>query len=136
MSNGVCENSTGEDLAVYGGSSDGAWDNQLFRLPPGRRTPDTFDCDGIYVPKDRSVKQAVFPTKAGPLAVKYKPLLTFNIELEGTMYDLPNHIPNFGVFTPSESKCPTNSEQICWRIPDELQSWVKTLPEVPGHTTI
>jgi len=100
-------------------------DNSLYFLPTGRKTPDSWDCDGFYVPNDRVADQAL-TNKNGPLAIKYRdyryPKITMNN---------PNHYDcslNEGAYSHGE---------INWEIPNISFSDVPgTYPEVPGHTAI
>jgi hypothetical protein len=50
----------------------------MYFLPPGRTTPDNWDCDGFYVPNDRVARQR-FSKKNGPLAIKYWDLRHFTV---------------------------------------------------------
>jgi len=131
---GTCINSTAETIAVYGPNSPQTpqdKDNALYRLPPGRKTPPGWDCDGIYVPNDRIAGQFVGADTPGPVAIKYIDVLTFEIEQEGSRYKLP---PNQGLFKPSEVCCPSRYPTcVCWNIPILDHSHVNIFPEVPGH---
>lgn len=131
---GTAINNTGENIAVYGPKSAATpqdMDNALYLLPPGRQTPDGWDCDGVYVPKDRIADQLLGPDIPGPVAVKYVGILTFKIERVGNKYKLP---ANQGAFRPSEVCCPSNFPTcVCWPIPSITQSEVSLFPPVPGH---
>ncbi len=79
---GRLENSTGETLLVYGPKVSGEQrDNSLYFLPTGRKTPDNWDCDGCFIPNDRTAVQLILPDRAGPVAVKYNGLQSANITL-------------------------------------------------------
>ena len=137
MATGTCINSTNETILVYGPKSSLTpqdKDNALYRLPPSRRTPDGWDCDGIYVPNDRVADQAVGSDIPGPVAIKYVSILTFEIEKDGYKYALP---PNQGAFKPNEMCCPSNYPTcICWEIPDNAHNELSSYPEVPGHISV
>ena len=80
---GTCENSTDEAILVYGPRSSNTpqdKDNALYQLPPGKRTPEGWDCDGVYVPNDRVADQLLGDEIMGPVAIKYTGILTFKIE--------------------------------------------------------
>jgi hypothetical protein len=131
---GTCINSTGEIIAVYGPNSPQTpqdKDNALYRLPPGRKTPDGWDCDGIYVPNDRIAGQLIGSNIQGPVAIKYVDVLTFEIKKEGNKYKLP---ANQGAFKPNEVCCPSNYPScVCWNIPNLAHNQLGSFPEVPGH---
>jgi hypothetical protein len=131
---GTCVNATGEVIAVYGPNSAATpqdRDNALYRLPPGRKTPPAFDCDGLYVPNDRIAGQLLFPDIHGPVAIKYVDVLTFRIEKEGDRYKLP---ANQGAFKPDEVCCPSHFPRcVCWNIPNLSHAQISSFPEVPGH---
>jgi L,D-transpeptidase catalytic domain len=138
MAVGTCINSTGEDLLVYGdktaSSPPDRYENTLYRLPPGRKTPPGWDCDGIYIPNDRIGVQVLGADKQEPVAVKYGlgiADITFEIKQEGNKYILPG---NQGVFAPSEVCCRSNWPTcVCWDIPDKSHSQLSSYPEVPGN---
>ncbi|MEW4453793.1 hypothetical protein AB1L30_14055 [Bremerella sp. JC817] len=134
MSDGRCINATGETILVYGPKSATTpqdKDNALYRLPSSRKTPDGWDCDGIYVPNDRTADQLLGSDIAGPVAIKYVGLLSFEIERDGTKYKLPG---NQGAFRPSETCCPSDFPNcVCWEIPDRSHEEFAGYPEVPGH---
>ncbi len=122
MNFGRCINKTGETILVYGPKSPSTpqdKDNALYKLPTNKKTPDNWDCDGIYVPNDRIAKQAIMPDIPGPVAVKYINIINFEIHKEDNKYVIP---PNQGTFKPSEIQCPTPQDLlpnvVCWDIPD------------------
>lgn len=137
MATGTCINSTGELLLVYGPNSvvtPQDKDNALYSLPAGRKTPPSWDCDGIYIPNDRVGDQNLGADVQGPVAVKYG-LGTFDITFEikrlNGKYDLPG---NQGVFTRAEFCRPSNWPKcVCWDIPNLSSSQIGNYPEVPGH---
>lgn len=56
---GQCTNNTGELLVVYGPKHPrerSIFDNSPYVLKPGRTTPDSWDCDGYFVPCDRAAR--------------------------------------------------------------------------------
>jgi hypothetical protein len=134
---GTCINSTLEDIAVYGPKSNESppdWENALYLLPAGRKTPDNWDCDGIYVPKDRIAVQAVGPFLLGPVAIKYVDVLIFVISQDDMdRYVLP---PNQGAFTPNQVCCPSDWPRcVCWNIPSLARNQLN-FPYVPGHLPV
>ena len=136
MAVGTCINSTGETILVYGPKSSDTpqdKDNALYRLPASRKTPNDWDCDGIYVPRGRIAEQIIGSDISGPVAIKYVGLLTFEIEKEGNKYDLPG---NQGAFKPDEVCCPSRFPTcVCWNIPDLAHDELSKYPEVPNHVS-
>jgi Putative amidase domain len=121
LSYGQLSNQTGETLLVYGPKIGGTFDNSLFYLPTGRKTPNGWDCDGFLVPNDRFADQLT-STNQGPLAVKYLDFRTPIIERLGVNYECSL---NNGLF---------RSGQIHWEIPNLAYSAVPgSYPIVPGH---
>src|SRR6476646_7335925 len=80
---GRLANSTGEILLVYGPKIGGTFDNSLYYLPSGRKTPDNWDCDGCFIPNDRIAVQLILPDRSGPVAVKYNNLQSANVTSSG-----------------------------------------------------
>jgi hypothetical protein len=132
MPAGKITNQTGEDLAVYGPPRLGEKKaTSLYRLGAGKSTPEGWDCDGFYVPNDRSVDQVVGPDLRGPIAIKYMALLSPTISRQGSRYQCP---PNQGSFRPREVCCPSKYPKcICWPVPDIPQSQVRRLPPAPDR---
>ena len=134
MAIGTCINSTGETILVYGTVSPETpqdKENALYRLPASRKTPDNWDCDGIYVPNDRIAEQVIDSNIPGPVAIKYIGSLTFEIKKDGDKYDLPL---NQGDFKPDEICCPSNYPIcVCWDIPNKASNELSEYPEVPNH---
>ena len=67
------------------------------------KTPDSWDCDGIYVPSDRVAIQLFGANKQGPVAVKFGLQVvdyTFTITKDGMGYRIP---ANQGVYGPTET---------------------------------
>ncbi len=121
LSYGQLSNKTGETLLVYGPKIGGTFDNSLYYLPIGRKTPDGWDCDGFFVPTDRYADQLT-STDQGPLAVKYFDFRTPVIERSGVNYECSL---NNGLF---------QTGQIHWEIPNLAYSAVPgSYPIVPGH---
>jgi hypothetical protein len=121
--NGELTNSTAEVLLVYGPKRSGeSYDNSLYALPPGRKTPAGWDCDGFFVPNDRAADQAL-SSKSGPVAVKYRDYRSPVIEmLSPGRYSCPL---NEGIYVPGE---------LNWLIPNLSYSDIKTgFPDVPNH---
>lgn len=121
MGFGQLSNKTGETLLVYGPKIGGNFDNSLYHLPTGRKTPDDWDCDGFFVPKDRYADQAI-STVQGPLAIKYVNFRTPVIERSGANYECSL---NNGAYKAGE---------IHWEIPNIGYSSVPSAyAVVPGH---
>src|ERR1700722_5046513 len=99
---GQCINLTDEFLIVYGPKH--AEENSIFEtspyvLPPGRTTPDGWDCDGFFVPSDRSFRRAR-RSRSGPLAVKFWNFRRFAVRREGNSATYRSSWAN-GIFEPS-----------------------------------
>jgi hypothetical protein len=138
MAKGICTNATGERLLVYGDKSPQTpqdKDNALYILPPGRKSPPLFDCDGFYVPKGRDVVRTVLADKPGPVAVKVGLQVVdvaFRVTREDHKYKLD--IPDQGVFMPSAVCCPSNFPScVCWNIPALEPDQFAGFPELAGH---
>jgi|GEM_PF-1768129 len=120
---GQLSNKTGETLLVYGPKKDVVFDNSLYHLPNGRKTPNDWDCDGFFVPNDRYADQAI-TTVQGPLAIKYTNYRTPVIERTGANYECSL---NNGAFKTGE---------INWEIPNIAYSSIPgSYPVVPGHVS-
>jgi hypothetical protein len=120
---GELTNSTPEALLVYGPKRAGeTFDNSLYTLPAGRKTPKEWDCDGFFVPNDRIAAQAL-SSRSGPVAVKYRDYRSPVIEMPSPgKYSCPL---NEGIYVPGE---------LNWRIPNLGYSEITTgFPEVPNH---
>jgi hypothetical protein len=104
-----CTNQTQEHLIVYGPKHDGErsiFDTSPYVLPPGSTTPDSWDCEGFFLPSDRFL-QAWRGRRHGPLASKFRNFRRFWVKSLGAdTYTCPW---NNGVFKPS---------QINWAIPN------------------
>lgn len=98
--NGTIFNETQEVLMVFGGEAQGGFDNSIVSLQPGQHTVDGFDCDGFYLPSDRTVGQIVDTAKQGPAAVKIKDYQTMKVTQDGNFYVLDTH--NWGVYRQGE----------------------------------
>ena len=112
---GQCTNSTRELLIVYGPKHQcerSVFDTSPYVLPPGRTTPDNWDCDGFFLPSDRKLK-LLKRFESGPVAVKFWNFRRFSVRQrpDGT-YECSWHN---GVFEPS---------QINWAIPNFTYSQV------------
>lgn len=72
--NGDCFNNSGRWAGIYGPNISGRpYDNDLYMVPPGYKSPDGWDCDGFFIPSDVSVQMitlAVTLNQSGPGAVK------------------------------------------------------------------
>src|SRR5579862_9322830 len=70
---GQCTNLTREFLIVYGPKHPeerSIFDTSPFILPPGATTPDHWDCDGFFLPADRTLLQWRRSVR-GPRAIKF-----------------------------------------------------------------
>jgi hypothetical protein len=81
------------------------FDNSPYVLPPGSTTPDRRDCDGFFVPSDRTFARWL-RSQAGPLAVKFWDYRRFTVRRAGDAYSARWHD---GVLQPS---------QVNWAIPN------------------
>jgi len=124
--NGELTNQTGETLLVYGPRLPGeTFDNSLYYLTPGQKTPAGWDCDGFYLPRDRIADQAL-SNIPGPAAVKYRNYRSPVIESSG----------------PGRYRCPLNEGvfrlgEIHWAIPDLKYSDLPgSFPEVPRQEIV
>ena len=105
---GQCTNETGEILLVYGPKHPqdrSIFDNSPYVLPPGDTTPERWDCDGFFVPSDRTLKRRG-RLQSGQLAVKFWNFRHFTVRCEAHTYACSWHN---GVLEPS---------QINWAIPN------------------
>ena len=107
----IITNSTSENFIVYGSRREtdgGTYDNSWYVLHPGKTIPKNWQCDGLYIPKDRKFTQTNGETMQGPVAVKYGSVTPVTIAQDGDQYiEKDNH--NEGVFHKSE---------IDWDVPD------------------
>jgi hypothetical protein len=81
-----CTNATKELLIVYGPKHEkdrSIFDVSPYFLLPGFTTPRKWDCNGFFVPADRSAVQR-FSTRAGPLAIKYWDFRRFTVSMVST----------------------------------------------------
>ena len=120
---GELTNMTGEILLVYGPVLPGeTMGSSLYHLPPGRKTPPRWDCDGFYVPRDRVADQALSEAR-GPLAVKYRDFRS----------------PTITQTRPKHYRCPFNGGifrqgQINWYVPDLAYEEIPgSYPVLPSH---
>lgn len=113
-------NSTSEIIIVYGSRREtegGNYDNSWYVLHPGKTIPDNWECDGFFVPNDRTFRQENGETVNGPVAVKYGSSATVSITQNGNQY-VANGTHNEGVFRPSEIdwSVPNFSAEYCQNI--------------------
>jgi|GEM_PF-4939998 len=109
--NAIITNSTSEILIVYGPRREtdgGNYDNSWYILHPGKTIPQNWQCDGLFIPKDRKFMQINGETMQGPVAVKYGSLMPVTITQDGDQY-IEKDNSNEGVFHQSE---------IDWDVPD------------------
>jgi hypothetical protein len=106
---GECTNATNEYLIVYGpkhARDRSSCDTSPYILPPGSITPNRWDCDGFFLPSDRTIR-LWRRELLGPLAVKFWDFRHFEVKRLGErVYKASWHN---GVFQPS---------QINWAIPN------------------
>lgn len=106
---GQCTNDTREILIVYGPkhkAERSIFDTSPYILDSGSTTPDRWDCDGFFLPADRTIWLRR-RRRSGPLAIKFWNRRRFSVSnFDSTTYrcSWPN-----GVFEPS---------QINWAIPN------------------
>ena len=106
---GQCTNLTSEFLIIYGPKNEyeqSIFDTSPYALPPGRTTPDRWDCDGFFLPSDRVI-QRWGGSKNGPLAIKFWNHRRFSVR-NGADKTYRASWDN-GIFLPS---------QINWAIPN------------------
>lgn len=107
---GQCTNHTTEYLVVYGPkdkTENSIFDTSPYILPPGRTTPDHWDCDGFLLPSDRVLQRRWRNSKQGPFAVKFWNLRRFWVAaVDDHTYECPW---DNGIFEAS---------QINWAIPN------------------
>lgn len=121
---GICENRTGQLLAVYGKKpkkSNTTYDDIIYLLPNGEVTDEDFDCDGVYLPRNTQVANLILPD--APAATKI---------IDGTQLILTSN-PETGVI---EFNLPPAkvylAEEINWEIPDLTQADLETrFPDAP-----
>jgi hypothetical protein len=106
---GQCTNATDEHLIVYGPKhlrDRSVCDTSPYVLPPGATTPDRWDCDGFFLPSDRTIR-LWWGNRRGPLAIKFWNFRHFEVRrIAHSVYTASWHN---GVFQPS---------QINWAIPN------------------
>jgi hypothetical protein len=109
--NALITNSTSETFIVYGPRREtdgGNYDNSWYVLHPDKTTPKNWQCDGLFIPKDRKFIQINGENIQGPVAVKYGSLMPVTIMQDGDKYiEKDNH--NEGVF---------RLDEIDWDVPD------------------
>jgi hypothetical protein len=138
---GKCTNSTKETITVYGGkhpNQPAPYSESRFVLKPGASTPDGWDCDGFFVPKDRTLHQRIGSNPRGPLAVKFIGAQgDFVVTQNDDQYRTDK--PDFWTYSPEDSDCANavliedapiigdipNPRKVCWPIPDIAQSQVE-----------
>ena len=106
---GQCTNRTAEYLLVYGPKHPderSIFDTSPYVLPPGATTPDRWDCDGFFLPSDRTLARRA-GSRHGPLAIKFWNSRRFWVEHADTTTYKSSW--DNGIFEPS---------QINWAIPD------------------
>lgn len=109
--NALITNSTSETLIVYGPRREtdgGNYENSWYVLHPDETIPKDWQCDGLFIPKDRKFMQIGGETIQGPAAVKYGSLNHITITQDGDQY-IERDSHNDGVFRSSE---------INWDVPD------------------
>ena len=120
---GQCANLTDEYIVVYGPKhieERSIFDTSPYVLPPGRKTPDGWDCDGFFVPSDRW-RNRWHGARRGPLAVKFWNSRRFSVWKVGESAYRCSWA--HGVFEPS---------QVNWAIPNFAYSDVLLRIDGPG----
>jgi hypothetical protein len=111
-------NLTAEYLIVYGPkhrSERSIFDTSPYVLPPNATTPDNWDCDGFFLPADRTLLRRWRSARRGPLAIKFRNHRRFAVRSDDAgVYRCP--WPD-GIFEPSE---------INWAIPNFEYAAVET----------
>lgn len=106
---GQCTNATDEYLVVYGPKHHrdrSVCDTSPYVLPPGTTTPSRWDCDGFFLPSDRTIR-LWRGARQGPLALKFWDFRHFKVKrIADSVYSAS---PHNGLFQPS---------QINWAIPN------------------
>lgn len=109
--NALINNSTSETLIVYGPRREtdgGNYENSWYVLHSGETIPRDWQCDGLFIPKDRKFKQMNGEIIQGPAAIKYGNLISVKITQDGEQYEENDHHSE-GVF---------HSSEINWDVPD------------------
>jgi hypothetical protein len=121
-------NSTSEKILVYGPPREtdgGKYDTSWYVLHPNQTTPAWWECDGWFVPTDRSFKSEKGKTAKGPVAIKYNPGKAITITKERDQYIVSGDSDD-GIFHASE---------INWSIPDfsveDCQDMVRLMYQIP-----
>lgn len=119
------------------------YETDLYRLPPGRRTPAGWDADGLFVPSDRVARQFILPNRPGPVAMKIRgpESITVRRVQQGTQVIYQASLPDFGVFSPTQSQCPSDTLEpiprwVCWPIPAIATGGISSFSDVPGHEAV
>lgn len=118
--NAIITNSTSETIIVYGPSREtdgGNYENSWYVLHSGKTIPENWQCDGLFIPKDRKFMQINGETVQGPVAVKYGNLMPVTITQDGDQY-IEKENRNEGVFRESE---------INWDVPDFSAEYCKNI---------
>ncbi|AGX44248.1 hypothetical protein [Clostridium saccharobutylicum] len=109
--NALITNSTAETFIVYGPRREtdgGNYENSWYVLHSGETIPSDWQCDGLFIPKDRELVQMNGEIIQGPAAIKYGSLMHVTIAQDGSKYiEKDNH--NEGVF---------HKTDIAWDVPD------------------
>ncbi|MBD2499487.1 hypothetical protein [Anabaena azotica] len=115
MTWGQCRNQTGKTIAIYGPvpeESNSKYDNQLYFLANDQTTPDGWDCQGVYLPKDVKVASL---DNTGAVAVKVMDGTQLSVKKNPDTSELELNQPSAKVINPDESK---------WFIPNVSQAFV------------
>ena len=116
-------NLTDTIILVYNNAKDGD-PELLYKLGPGKTTKDGWDCDGYYIPVDRSFIDFTGDVSSGPLAVKIPGTLHAYVSRYGGN---PNYYTSGAVWSGFN---PPN-----WPVPrmTEMEVNVVTLPSAPTN---
>ena len=102
VGHGRCINRTNETLVVYGPHREENADGNLaslYRLLPGKETPDDWDFVGLYLPTDREARRFLAGIVSGPLAIMFQSGINTIVEKWNGRYTLQ---PDIGSFAPGK----------------------------------
>lgn len=112
---GQCRNETGETLAIYGPlgeESKSVYDDELYFLADGQTTPEGWDCDGIYLPRDAKVAGLDI---SDAVAVKIMDGTQLVVKTNPETSELDFNLPSSKV---------VNADEMNWFIPNVSQAFV------------
>jgi hypothetical protein len=101
-------NSTNEKVLVYGPKREidgGDYDSSWYILHPNQTTPSWWECNGIFIPRDRKFSHENGEAAQGPCAVRYREMSTTEITISGDQYIGKGDIYS-GIFRENEISWP------------------------------